>query len=330
MNPDWTRDYSSLETRHLVAMTEPELASVDPLATNLIVAKDIPSLADLDVAHYQAILNSWTDDFRNRCLPYWEQFFHETPEDFENDIRYFRLGMVCQYLDLEVGISYHPEQRDATSILYTDPSDLFLNGVIDTKFGTCGNMAALHVAIGWRMGWPVSLACVNSHFVCRYDDGKVAYNVESTDTGRGGWSCRTDGQYRADIDIPEQAIRSGSDLRALSARELLGAFVGLRARHTQDVGKHNRDASQMLQSESDWLLSRYLFPNQRITYKNQLAISAMRGETLFKQTEIGHPVSFAAFLQQMYSRPRPVYDSQPVDRDHSDLLFSTISKESKW
>lgn len=112
MNRDWTRDYSNLETRHLVAMTEAELATVDPLAINLVVAKGIDSLADLDVAHYQAIVNSWANDFKNRCLPYWEQFYHEAPEDFRNDLRFFRLGMICQYLDLEVGISYHPDQKD--------------------------------------------------------------------------------------------------------------------------------------------------------------------------------------------------------------------------
>ena len=327
---NWTRDYSNVETRHIIAMTESELSAIDPLAMNLIVAKGIDSLADLDIAHYQSIVNSWTNDFRNRCLPYWEQFFHEAPDDFGNDIRFFRLGMVCQYLDLEVGISYHPEQRELTSILYTNPSDLFLNGVIDSKFGTCGNMAALHVAIGWRMGWPVSLACVNSHFICRFDDGEVAYNVESTDTGRGGWSCRTDAQFRADIDVPEQAVRSGSDLRSLSAHELLGVFVGLRARHIQDVGKDRGDKSHVLKSETDWLLSRYLFPNQRSTYRNQMAISAMRGDILFAQTEIGHPVSLVSFLQQVYTRRSPVYDSGMDDSVHSDVLFSTTSNDSKW
>ena len=306
---DWLRDYSRTGLRHLLAMDEEELATVDPLASNLIVAKEVDDLADLEVAGYQSTVNSWVDDFRTRCLPYWEQFFHETPDDFRNDIRFFRLGMVCQYLDLELGISYRPDQRDLTSIFYTDPSDLFLNGVIDTRLGTCSNMAALHVAFGWRMGWPVSLACVNSHFICRFDDGETAYNVETTDTGRAGWSCRTDEDYLADIDIPAGALRSGSDLRALSRRELLGVFVALRARHTCDVGKCRQDEGKMLESEPDWLLSRYLFPRRHETYRNQMAISAMRGESLFDADETGHPISFADFLEGMYRLKQSTQES---------------------
>jgi len=70
-------------------------------------------------------------DLNRRCLPRWEAFFDQTPQDWENDIRYLRLGMVCQYLDLEVGIQYNQHRRDVSRILYTNPSDLFRHGVLD-------------------------------------------------------------------------------------------------------------------------------------------------------------------------------------------------------
>src|SRR5262249_50895476 len=79
-----------------------------------------------------------------------------------------------------------------TKVRYTDPSDLFLNGVMETRRGTCGNMSMVHVALAWRLGWPVSLACVHSHHITRYDDGRVRYNIEATDTGRGGFVAPTD------------------------------------------------------------------------------------------------------------------------------------------
>ncbi|MCO6455637.1 MAG: hypothetical protein J5I93_10115 [Pirellulaceae bacterium] len=167
----------------LAAISDEQLAAVDPLAMNLIVAKGVPSLAALDIRHYQDIVDGWVLELNRRCLPRWEPFFHKSPQDWENDIRYFRLGMVCQYLDLEVGIQYNQHQRDVPWILYTTPSDVFLNGVLDTREGTCGTMAALHVAMGWRMGWPVSLACVVSHYILRFDDGEVIYNIEATQAG---------------------------------------------------------------------------------------------------------------------------------------------------
>jgi hypothetical protein len=93
--------------------------------------------------------------------------FRRTPQDWKNDVNFFRLGVLCGYLEHEAVIVCNEVQRTATEVYYTNPSDLFLNGVMDTLQGNCGNMAALHVAIGWRPGWPVSLACVRSYYICR-------------------------------------------------------------------------------------------------------------------------------------------------------------------
>ncbi|MDA0284251.1 MAG: hypothetical protein O3B86_12950 [Planctomycetota bacterium] len=297
---DCDRDYSGVTLGDLLAMRPEELAGVDPLASNLLVAREIPSLASLEIAPYQRILNEWADAFRTWCLPQWEPYFHEAPEDFRNDIDFFRFGMLFQFLDREIGIAYREDQTHVASILYTNPSDLFLNGVIDTRRGTCGNMAALHVAIAWRLGWPVSLACVNSHFICRFDDGERVFNLETTDTGRGGWSARTDQRYVDEVGVSLRAIEAGSDLKALTHREMLGAFIGLRARHLKNVGESRANNQLMLQSESDWLLARWLFPAHRVMYRNQIGISALRGEYLFDFDETGHPISLGEFLLETY------------------------------
>jgi hypothetical protein len=76
--------------------------------------------------------------------------FRRTPQDWKNDVNFFRLGVLCGYLEHEAGIVYNEDQRTATDVYYTNPSDLFLNGVMDTRQGNCGNMAVLHVAIGSR------------------------------------------------------------------------------------------------------------------------------------------------------------------------------------
>jgi len=310
---DWHRDYSSLTLGQLVAMPPEELAAVDPLAMNLIVAKGIPSLADLNIRRYQEIVNGWVADFSQRCLPQWEPYFHESPQDFASDIRYFRLGMVCQYLELEVGIQYNRDQREAKGIVYTNPSDLFLNGVLDTREGTCGNMAALQVAFGWRLGWPVSLACVNSHYILRFDDGEAIYNIEATQSGYGGFKSDPDEYLIETRRLPPIAIECGSDLRALRPHEVLGSFVGLRGRHIQDVGKHEGDDAKILESETDWLLARQLFPANRVLYKNQMVVSSMRGAELFEPHEAGHPNTYAAFLDEIRFRR---FDERSASENH--------------
>lgn len=283
--------------RQLLPYSDEELGRVDPLVMNLLVAKSIPSLADLDISHYQRQADEWAEDVRRRLLGA-EQAFHQTPWDWKNDVNLFRLGVLCGYLEHEAGIAYNEDQRDGGPVLYTNPSDLFLNGVMDTRRGTCGNMAALHVAIGWRLGWPVSLACVKSHFVCRYDDGLVTHNIEATQAGYSGFKSDPDDYLIRKYGLPSIAITSGSDLRALKPREMLGAFLGLR-------GRHMRDSGRLEEAERDYLLARWLYPNSRQLYIDGMGPAILRGETLFESGEVGTPRSLAEAIMDGEFRVLP-------------------------
>lgn len=327
---DWARDFSATTLGQLAALRSEELAAIDPVGMNLVVAKGIPALSHLDIGYYQDVVNRWVADFAQRCLLSWEPYFYQSPADFKNDIRYFRLGMVCQYLELELGIQYNQDQRELQSILYTNASDLFLNGVIDTGQGTCGNLAALQLAFGWRLGWPVSLARVNSHFILRFDDGDVTYNIEATQSGYGGFKSDPDDYLIETRNLPLVAVQCGSDLRALRPHEVLGCFVGLRARHLKDLAESEGDEAGMLESEADWLLARHLFPRSRVLYKNQMAVSTMRGGSLFDPNEPGHPSTYVACVQQLgLSRARcSQLQDQRVSRNPSsqavDRLFTAL------
>ena len=78
----------------MLAMSSEELRCVDPVVMNLVVAKGLPSLADLDVEHYVRIVDEWGRDLAKR-VPQLEQNFHQSPEKWDNDIAMFRLGIVC-------------------------------------------------------------------------------------------------------------------------------------------------------------------------------------------------------------------------------------------
>lgn len=253
----------------LLGLPDDEFARVDPVAMNLLVATSIPALAGLDIPRYQRLADEWADAVRAQ-LPEAERVFRQTPQDWKNDIHFFRLGVLCGFLEHEAGIAYNEEQREATAVRYTNPSDLFLNGVMDTRRGTCGNMAALHVAIGRRLGWPVTLACVKSHLVCRYDDGTVTHNIEATQAGYGGFKSDPDDYLIERYGLPPVAVRSGSDLTSLSARQVLGVFIGFRGRHMRDTGRYE-------EAELDYLLARRLFPNSRSLYRDQMGLALPRG-----------------------------------------------------
>src|SRR5439155_15895704 len=107
------------------------LGRLDPLEMNLAVAKDIPSLAGLDIGRYRAAADHWAAEVR-KALPAAEAEFHKTPQDWKNDINFFRLGLLCWYVDEVLGIRYREDQKDLEQVFYADPSDLFLTGVMDT------------------------------------------------------------------------------------------------------------------------------------------------------------------------------------------------------
>jgi hypothetical protein len=160
---------------------------------------------------------------------------------------------------------------------------------MDTRRGTCANMAALHVAIGSRLGWPVSLACVRSHYICRYDDGMVTHNIEATQAGFGGFKSDPDDYLIEKYELTPKAISSGSDLRAVTSRELMGIFVGFRGRHMRDTGRLD-------EAELDYLLARYLFPSSRSLYIEAIAAAVQGSDRLFDARETGSPQSLANWI----------------------------------
>jgi hypothetical protein len=299
--------------RQLLVCSDAELARVDPLVMNLLVASSIPSLADLDIARYQKQGDQWAEDVRRR-LPSAERVFRQTPQDWKNDVNFFRLGVLCGYLEHEVGIAYIEDQRYATAVYYTDPSDLFLNGVMDTRRGTCGNMAALHVVLGWRLGWPVSLACVRAHFICRYDDGQVTHNIEATQASYGGFKSDPDEYLIKQYELPPKALSSGSDLRAVTPRELLGIFIGFRGRHMRDTGRTD-------EAERDYLLARHLFPSNRKLYIDATAVAVERSAQLFETGELGSPQSLAGWINAQYRVHRPSVRVQPTYPLIKDVVY---------
>jgi hypothetical protein len=196
---------SERSARVLLGYGNLELAFVDPLEMNLLVAKGVEPLAHLRIEDYLQKADDWANEIRDGLVKAEEEF-HKTPLDWKNDLNFFRLGFLCYYVDQQLGIRYREDQRHLKAVSYTDADDLFLNGVMDTRRGTCANMAALHVALGWRLGWPVSLACVGSHLICRYDDGKSTHNIEATRTGGGGFHSHPDDFYSKHTACQERPL----------------------------------------------------------------------------------------------------------------------------
>ena len=273
-----------------LSLSNEELGKVDPLVMNLAVAKGTPAFAKLDISHYVQTADHWAMQIRQR-LSRMETHFHRKPADWKNDIRFFRLGIVCWFTDEILKITYPDELADAGYRIYSDALNVFVNGLMDRRVGSCASMPVLHVALCWRLGWPVSLACANTHLFCRYDDGNVIHNIEATTVGRGGFRSHTDGDYREIYGIPQIAVSCGSDLRAVTPREMLGLFIAIRALHLAEIRR-------MHEAETGLLLARYLFPHNRLLYSSQMEASIECGLRLFDRGESGHPADVGKRLRE--------------------------------
>src|SRR5262249_51039968 len=95
----------------LLQHSNEQLAKVDPLLMNLLVAKSIPSLAGLDIARYQRQADEWAAAI-TKSLPRAERVFRKTPHYWKNDINFFRLGVLCEFLEKQAGIAYREDQRN--------------------------------------------------------------------------------------------------------------------------------------------------------------------------------------------------------------------------
>jgi hypothetical protein len=191
-----------------------------------------------------------------------EKDFRKDPHSWGNCIHLFRLCMVAYYIDEVLGIRYRPDhaadqKAGIMSVFYTDPGDLFLNKVMDERIGTCGNMATLHLALGRRLGWPVTLTMTWSHFLLRFHNGQVTWNVEASSPGRGGFNCYSDKDAMEVFNIAEADVSSGSDLAFLTPTQVLGCFLALRARHFNNTGRHAEALRDMERAVARYPNSRY-------------------------------------------------------------------------
>jgi len=300
----------------LLALPDRELEKIDILELNLAVAREVKTFEQLDYNHYKQLIDSWTHQFL-MWLPTVEQEYYQDPARWKNDMNFARLGALAQWLDQAADVHYIPEhitkQKKGLGVEYKDLRQMLVFGLIDTKEGTCATMPVLQIIMGRKCGWPVSLICVKHHYMCRYDDGKNRYNLEATDTGRGGFAIATDAELIEEMKMSPQAVSCGSDLRSLTNREIIAVFIAARARYY-------RDTNQMDLADRDYSLARFLFPQWRsLNYMNQPTYVWRAGE-LFKEGEYGHPYSIINTIYRYLPPKRQAAHRRPLINSNGGSL----------
>ncbi len=102
----------------------------------------------------------------------------------------------------------------------------YLNRFFDTKIGNCYTMPLLYVAVGQRLGWPLYVVHVPDHMFIRYIDPH--FPIQNIETTSGGAHV-PDEKYAKKFVVNKNGRKSGTYLRTLTHRELLGDLVSTNA-----------------------------------------------------------------------------------------------------
>lgn len=111
----------------LVGMTNEDLASVDPVVMSIVVTKGIPEFANLDIEHYVKAVDVWAEMVRFDTERHWYRY-EENPGKFNHSVADYKITWLASDINSLFNVDY-----DVLDFDFSDPSNLFLNGIVDRK-----------------------------------------------------------------------------------------------------------------------------------------------------------------------------------------------------
>ncbi len=217
----------------LLDLSSEQLIGVDIAEMNLLCATDLPGAEKLDVDQLLARL----DDYAERVRYWTDQSmwdFQQDPDKFENSEAKFRVLLLISVLQKDFGVHYN--HRGERNCDFSDSRNPFIHGMIDdTNGGTCASMPVMYVAVGRRLGYPMSLVLAKTHIFARWDDGIERFNIEGTNPR---FDDHPDSYYREwPYPISDAELKEGWYLKPLTPAEELAVFLQNRAYCLMDNGR---------------------------------------------------------------------------------------------
>jgi len=244
----------------LLALPPDQLEKVDIARIDLLCAEGLPGADDLDIEKCTQTLDAWAQYVKTETAKNYHRFI-EHPEKFKNSSGRYQMAVMAAVLCQDLRVHYDPKREKelldnnffsqgepygkAERSFFSDSSDMFLHGLLsDKRYGTCASMPYLYVAIGRRLGYPVSIAKTHMHNYVYYDEGDGKhFNVEATE--HRVFTTPTDDAYRHPIwGAPSSAeyFEKRGLLRPLSNKEALAHLLATRAAVFRSGGRHDEEA----------------------------------------------------------------------------------------
>jgi hypothetical protein len=208
----------------------------DIAARNLACALGLPGAENLDCLRVLRTVDAWASRVGSETsrLAY---IFHRDPDQFEGSFSRFRMEILTTILQRDLGVHYRQELIDMPDHeFFSRPEHLFLHGITSGVGGTCSSLPVAFVAVGRRLGYPLSLARARRHFFARWDEpGGERFNVECT--SRGFKSYPDEYYLTWPHPVTLEQVERGGLLRSLETHEETACFFAQRGVCFEENGK---------------------------------------------------------------------------------------------
>ncbi len=241
------QQFKSLD--ELLKLPADKLKDVDIAEMNLLCAAGLPGAENLNIAHALATLDQWA---KRVAFETNRHLYRVTDPRYADTYRrseaYFRAYFLLQVLQQDLGVKY--DMSAAHNFSFKDSRVAFIHGMIpmpgqtlaDTPGGTCASMPVMYVAVGRRLGYPLSLVTTKGHVFVRWDgtDHPIAawrerFNIE----GAGeGFSSYDDNHYKNwPFKISDAEAKANGWLVPLTAEQTFAGFLASRGHCALDNGQ---------------------------------------------------------------------------------------------
>jgi hypothetical protein len=212
--------------RELEKMLRGKDEDIDLALANWLIAVDIPQLHEMTREDYFKQLDAMAEQVR---LDIARQAREKHPANPNKPI--WRCGSFA-YAIHKLGFAYTEEFRKQdlspaeSQALHSNANDVFLVGLLHTQRGSCISMPLIYLVIGQRLGYPVHLVVLGKHYFIRWQEPGFRVNIEPTINDD---ACLTDDENYLEIEGMTRDQLSGSDLRNLTNREVVGQLFYTRS-----------------------------------------------------------------------------------------------------
>ncbi len=259
MSRDATHTRPSISCWDLCELSDDHLNTWDIAALNLAAAQGLPGLNAVNVTACLDKLDEWAQRVKDETLRHIYRFNPQSSQPateytYGNSFGRFCCYFLLQVLQQDCGVVYNPARKFDPE--FGDPADVFVHGILDDNGagGTCASMPIVYVAVGRRLGYPVSLVQTKEHLFFRWDDSRgtliqwdqpktefwipsARFNVEGAGEGIAFYP---DSHYTQWPHLWNEAdFEHKCYLRSLSTKEELADFLIQRAECLYELGKRD-------------------------------------------------------------------------------------------